>query len=490
MSKETQSYRQIMKATSIFGGVQVFQIIIGVIRSKFIAVLLGPTGMGIAGLFQATTGTIETLTNFGISNSAVKNISAAYGEGDNVKFGRIVGVLRNLLWLTGLLGLFITLAFAPYWSKITFGNSNYTWAFIFLSVILLLNQLNVGQQVLLIAMRQIKQLAKSSLLGGSISLCLTLPLYYFFGIEAVVPGLIIASLITFLINWYFASKLKFEKVKVSFKDIKQDGRDMLIMGFMISLSTIISMVYAYFLRIYIAKLGSLEDVGFYNAGLAIVNTYVVMVFAAMATDYYPKLSAIVNDVEKTNEAVNKQTEIIVLILSPVILLFILFIKWVIILLYSSDFLAINHMVLFAIIAMLFKAFSWAIGYLMLAKSAKKIYFWSELIKHSYEFGFSLIGYYYYGLTGLGIAFLISFILSAVQLYIISNWYFKYKLSKELIKLFSINIILIAICLLVVFSLSAFQMYLVGIVILAFACFYNLKQLNDRMGLLTLIKERF
>ena len=58
MNKQQASYRQIMKATSLFGGVQVFQIIIAVVRSKFVAILLGPSGMGIVGLLTSTTGLV------------------------------------------------------------------------------------------------------------------------------------------------------------------------------------------------------------------------------------------------------------------------------------------------------------------------------------------------------------------------------------------------------------------------------------------------
>ena len=38
MSEEKVSYREIMKATSLFGGVQVFNIIVALIKSKIIAV--------------------------------------------------------------------------------------------------------------------------------------------------------------------------------------------------------------------------------------------------------------------------------------------------------------------------------------------------------------------------------------------------------------------------------------------------------------------
>lgn len=72
MQEQRSSYRQIVKATSLFGGVQFFQILISVVRSKFVAILLGPSGMGIVGLLTSTTGLITGLTNFGLGTSAIK----------------------------------------------------------------------------------------------------------------------------------------------------------------------------------------------------------------------------------------------------------------------------------------------------------------------------------------------------------------------------------------------------------------------------------
>lgn len=82
MTEEQASYRQIIKATSLFGGVQAVQIIIQVIRPKFIAVLLGTSGIGIIGLLTSTIGLISSMTNFGLGISAVKTIAAAYETKD------------------------------------------------------------------------------------------------------------------------------------------------------------------------------------------------------------------------------------------------------------------------------------------------------------------------------------------------------------------------------------------------------------------------
>ncbi len=183
MAEQQNSYKQIVKTTSLFGGVQVFNIIIAIIRSKFIAVLLGPTGMGIAGLLTSTTGLISGLTNFGLGTSAVKNVAEANGTGNNIRVSTIVTVLRRWMWITGLLGAIITIIFSPWLSQLTFGNKDYTLAFIYLSVTLLLNQLSSGQMVVLQGLCKLQSLAKSDLLGSALGLLISIPMYYMWGIK-------------------------------------------------------------------------------------------------------------------------------------------------------------------------------------------------------------------------------------------------------------------------------------------------------------------
>ena len=97
MNDQQKSYRQIMKATSLFGGLQVFQIIISIIRSKFVAVLLGPAGMGVVGLLYTTTVFITALTDFGLGRSAVKNISEANSTQNEHRVATVITVLRKMI---------------------------------------------------------------------------------------------------------------------------------------------------------------------------------------------------------------------------------------------------------------------------------------------------------------------------------------------------------------------------------------------------------
>ena len=177
------------------------------------------------------------------------------------------------MWITGILGAVITLVFSPWLSQFTFGNKEYTAAFIWISITLLLNQLSSGELVFLQGLRRLQDLAKANVYGSAAGLIITIPLYYKFGVQGIVPVIIITALITLFFSWYFAKKIKIKKTKLTNEAIMVEGKSMLVMGFMISLSGLISIIVAYLLRIFINRTGNVADVGLYNAGFTIIITF-------------------------------------------------------------------------------------------------------------------------------------------------------------------------------------------------------------------------
>lgn len=493
MSEQQSAYRQIMKATSIFGGVQVFNILIGIIRSKFVAVLLGPTGMGIAGLLAATTGMIAGLTNFGLGTSAIKDISAAHGTGNTVRVSTVVTIFRRLVWITGLLGSIITLAFSQWLSQVTFGNKEYTYAFILISITLLLNQISTGQGVLLRGMREIGYMAKSGMIGSVLGLLTTIPLYYLYGINGIVPGIIVTSVTSLLLTWYFSRKLCIKPVYVSKVRTIAEGKGMLKMGFMISLSGLITLGASYIVRIYISNTGGVDQVGLYNAGFAIINTYVGLVFTAMSTDYYPRLSAVAHSNEKSREVINQQAEIALLILAPIIMVFLVFINWVVIILYSTKFLPVKDMILFAALGMFFKAASWAIAFIFLAKGASKLFFWNELFTNIYLLAINIAGYYFWGLTGLGISFLVAYILYLIQVFVVARLKYDFGYTTAFYKIFLLQLALACAGFVVVKLMDSPYSYGVGSLLILVSAWVAYKELDKRLDMKSIfasIKNRF
>lgn len=486
MTDERTSYRQIMKATSLFGGVQVLNIIIAIVRSKFIAVLLGPLGMGIAGLLNSTTNFVGTVTNFGLGVSAVRDVAAASSTNDEERIAKTVTVFRRLVWITGILGMVMVIILSPLLSQITFGNKDYTIAFILISVTLLITQISSGQSVLLQGLRRLKYLANATILGSILGLITTVPLYYFFGINGIVPAIIITALITLFGSWYYSNKIKIKSVSVTRKETFAEGKGMMKMGFMISLSGLISVGVAYVLRIYISNTGGVAQVGLYNAGFAIVNTYVGMVFTAMSRDYYPRLAAVAHSNELSKQTINQQAEIAILILAPIILIFLVFINVVVTLLYSDNFLAINDMVHWAVMGIFFQAASWAIAFVLLAKGASNLYFWNELIAAGYLLGFNILGYYLWGLTGLGISFIVSYIVYLIHMLILSSIKYSFNFNKNFLIIFFVQFILAVMCFLQVKFLQNNYSYIIGTVLIIISTIYSFFELDKRLEIIKII----
>jgi O-antigen/teichoic acid export membrane protein len=477
-----KSYREIFKATSLFGGVQVINIIIAVVRSKFVAVLLGPTGMGISGLLYATTDFISRLTNFGIGTSAVKNVAEAASTGDEKRVVRVVTVLRKLVWITGILGLVITAVLSPWLSQITFGNKDYTLAFIWISSTLFFKQLTSGQLVLLQGLRKLDFLARANLTGSILGLIIIIPLYYYWRIDGIVPAIILIALTALLLSWYYSNKVNVKSEKITIKETLTEGRDMLKMGVLLSLSGLISLGASYLIRIFISNKGGVDEVGLFSAGFAIINTYVGMVFTAMGTDYYPRLSAVANDNLEAKKMINQQAEIAILILAPILTIFLIFINWVIILLYSGKFVAVNEMIQWAALGMYFKAVSWSVAYILLAKGAARMFFWNELISNIYLLAFNIVGYQFAGLEGLGISFLIGYLVYMVQVFFVAKLKYSFGFDKVFLKVILIQLALGIACFIVIRTLISPWNYIVGSIFISISTLYSLRELERRIGL--------
>ena len=491
MSQTKTDYRSIFKATSLFGGVQVFTILISIIRSKIVAVLIGTTGVGLVGLFGAGTSLIQSVTQLGLAQSAVRNVSEAFASGNQERVNRVVTVLRSLVWITGLLGVLCVMIFSPVLSKTSFGNYDFTLSFISLSVILLFNQLSGGQKVILQGTRKLKYLAHASVWGSLLGLIICVPLYYWLGTDGIVPNLILGAFTAMLLSWYFSRKVPYTPVKLSVKEIFAEGGQMLKMGIAMSVSGILVALSAYILRSFINLQGGIDEVGLFQAGFAIMTTYVGMVFSAMGTDYYPRLSAVNHDNEKCRMIMNQQGEIGILILAPLILMCIVFVPLIVRILYSERFLGANDYIIWAASGMLFKMASWAISFIFIAKGESKLFMINETVVNIYSLVFQILGYWLLGLKGVGIGYALTFLCYFIQVYIISRVKYRFRFTVDFNRIFLIQLFLLILCVIFKVVLGASWMkYVIGTLLIGASMWYSLSGLEKRMGIISSIRLRF
>lgn len=129
--EKKESHKTILKTTGVFGFAQLLKILVGLVSSKFVALFLGTTGIGVVGLLQNTLTIITSLTGFGINISGVRMVALSYSENNQREFSKTILTLKRWSILTGLLGVLLTLILAKPLSIWTFGSSDYVnWFFI------------------------------------------------------------------------------------------------------------------------------------------------------------------------------------------------------------------------------------------------------------------------------------------------------------------------------------------------------------------------
>lgn len=487
-SPAESSYKQIAKATSLFGGVQAYNILLSIARTKLLAVLLGPAGMGLNGLLTGTTAMVASLTDLGLGFAAVKDIAAAHASGDAVQMARTAKVFQRLVWLSGLLGTAVILLAAPWLSEFTFQHRGYAQAFAVLSVTLLLGQLTASRNVLLQGTRRLTDLAAANVAGSTAGLAVSLPFYLLYGEGGIVPAILASAAASLGIAFYFGRRVQVQSVDVSWQDTARLGRSMVATGVVVSLNGLATAGSAYLLRVFISNEGSLADVGLYSAGFAVLNTYVGMVFTAMLSDYYPRLTAAIGDDGKWRQIVNDQANFALLVLAPILVGFIVFINLAVIILYSERFLAIDAMMRWAALGVLCKAASWPMGFLFVSKGDAKLFLYSELLANAYMLGLNIAGYRVYGLTGLGVAFFLGYALYLLQVALLTRRFYAFRFDASYFRLFGLHGALASLTFAVVSWLPAWPGYAVGALLTGLSAWISARELNRHMDLRGLIAK--
>ena len=483
------NYKDSFKATLLFSGVQIYQIIIRIVRSKFVAMLLGPAGIGITSLLRSTTDLVSTTTNLGLRTSGVKSIAAARVENDTERLEKIMAVLRRLVIITAILGTVICAVLSPIWSQQSFGNNDYIWSFVVVSLVILFDQLNQGELALLQGLQQRKMLANANVIGQTFGLIMTIPLYYIWGVKAIVAVLVLSSLLSLCITSFYVRKLHVRRVHVTFNEIITIGREMVKLGLLLSVQHLFSQGSTYLVRNYVSQTGGLEQVGLYSAGTAIITMYLGLVFTAMATDYFPRLAA-TKSIEEMSDTIRSQAEIAMLLFAPIIIVFVVFIKPIIVVLYSEKFLPIEVMLYISMAATLVKALAWSLSYSVLAKAKSKVFFVNEVFCILYTFVLNILGYKYYGLTGFGISMVVTYVCYLIQMSIVSNHYFNFHFGRYLWGTFILLNISIIVSISIKMILPEIAGYIAGSFLFIITSAYSVNRLNKRMSVIKILKERF
>lgn len=483
-----KSYTETFKNTVAFGGVQILTILISLVRGKFVALLLGPTGMGINNLFVSSLNIITTFTELGLELSAVREISNA--KNDRLEVSKKIKITEKLFIFCGVLGLILTIVFSPLLSKWTFGNYYYSYSYILLSFFVLFTALNKAYQTVFRGLQKINLIIKSGLFGSLAGLIVSIPILYFLKEEGIVPSLIATVIVALFSSWFFRRKILVDKITIPNKNILQSGKEMIKLGIMLIFANLLGILSKYLINIYISNTGNLADIGFYGAAISIGSQYVGFILASLSADYFPKLSAATADKFALNKVVNEQSEVVLLLATPLLIIMMITAPLLIRILLSKEFLVIEGFIRFIAIGSFFQMASFCMGYISFAKNDKKVYLFLEGgVSNMLQLAFSVYGYYLFGLKGLAIAFLAVYLIYFIIISIFTRFRYSYKISGDMLKIFSFSCIFIIATFTVYFFADALLANVLSVLILIINIIINYHFLNKKMDFRTIISRK-
>jgi O-antigen/teichoic acid export membrane protein len=481
--EQADSYSSILKYTALFGGVQGLAIVVGLVRNKIIAVLLGTDGMGLQSLFNSTIKLVSDSTNMGISMSAVKYLSSELSSGDDDKINGAVKVIRSWSFLAALIGFFVCIVLSPLLNKWTFSWGDHTLHFILLSPVVAMTAITAGETAILKGSRQLRHLASISVSCIIGTLILTVPLYYYFGEAGIVPALCIAALLQMVMTTLYSWR-RFP-LRFSFKrSLLSKGKSMIILGWAFVIAGILGSGADFIIRSVINNRGSLGEVGIFNSAYMLVMTYGGMVFAAMETDYFPRLSGIKRCGSEFNNMVNRQMEVNILIVSPMLALLFTFLPVLIPLLFSREFTPVTPLAQVLVIAIYLRALRLPMSYITLARGEAPSYLLMEGIFDVVEVITVIFAYLTWGLQATGFAIVATAVIDFFVLFIYMHHRYGYRISASVIKYsgaqYSIGLALYALTLIT----HSWLYWVVAIILSAMSIAFSLHILHSKTHLWT------
>ena len=489
-TEKSNGYSHIIKYMGVFGGVQTIGILIGLLRNKLIALILGPNGLGLLSLFNSAIKLVADATNLGISASAVKSISENFESGNEKNIIRSVAIVRFWSLLTALLGTVVCIILSPLLNKWTFTWGDHTLHFVFLSPAVGLMAVTGGELAILKATRQLRSLAIASVYNFAAALFFSVPVVCFFGEKGIVPSIVILSLCQMLMTIIFSFKRY--PLKLSFDiSIFKGGVGLVKLGVAFVAAMVMGSLSEFIIRSYLNNNGSLGTVGLYNAGYVMTMVYGGMVFSAMETDYFPRLSAITLNGDRFNDTINKQIEVSLLLISPMLAAFLIFLPIIIPILYSSEFLPVIGMMQALVPALYMRAIKLPLSYVPLARGDSFLFMILEGV-YAVFIVTSVIWFYdKWGLSGTGFAILLTAVVDFLMLSMVMHHKYGFVFSRSTMKCSIIHLSVGVMAFAVTFINYSEPVYwIVGIFVIILSLVISLIVLHSKTSLWNSLKSKF
>lgn len=388
----------------------------GIISTKFVAVLIGPTGVALLGQLRSFNAVIQTLASGGL-NSGIVKYSAEYKDSEKDFNDQLSTALAINAILTSIFSICL-IAFSSFFSVLILFTNEYLSVFIIFGITLPLYILNGIILSVLNGLKQFKKYVTINIITSLAGTLFTVLLVYFFNIKGALISAVTFQSFVLIITLFYSKNEKWIKVIFSrFKLNRKYWKNFSKFSLMALASAVATPITDMLIRHTLTDSFSLTSTGCWE-GINRISTMYLMVFTVSFSVYFlPRFAEL-----KTNNEIKYEIKKAIKVFSPLILIISVIIYLlrndIVLLLFSGRFDQMNDLFLFQLIGDNLRILSVLFAYLCMAKAWTGIFIFSELFFNFLYWFLMLFLIKNFGLMGSTISFAITYTFSLIYFLIV------------------------------------------------------------------------
>ncbi|EJQ0210281.1 O-antigen translocase [Escherichia coli] len=386
---------KMIKTSLLTGGYTLLKFLASFISNKVIAIYIGPSGVAILGNIQNYITLIYLFCGDLFKSAIIK-----YTAEDSVENIRIIkSAIISSAILNGIM-ITLVLIFSKDISILLTGSENYSQHFIIASFLTPFTILSIMIISYLNGIQNIKKFIILNIASSLIALIFTV----FLTVNNGLSGAILAILTNQFLIFLYILAFNREYIYIIISSIKKNvTKESYIRLFQFSSITLIAILCStlslFLIRALAIEYSSITEAGEWQAAWTISQLILTLLTISLNTYFLPKISSIKN----RNELIKEINTGIIIFIPFVILsclLLYLFKEYIVIILYSKDFINTGSFFLFLLVGVIFKSISWFYGITFVAKAKIKITILTEFIFALFWYLTSWLFIVKYNLIGL------------------------------------------------------------------------------------------
>jgi PST family polysaccharide transporter len=429
----------------IIGSAQAVNILISIVRMKILAVLVGPAGIGLLGIYNSLQSTAGAIAGLGLGNSGVRDIASS--KGDVGTLSRVRVVLFAASVVQGIIAMVLVWLFRVPLAEWLFGDAARATETGLVGVAIFFSLIAASQTALLQGLRRIGDLGRVTIwgaLGGTIA---GLTAVWLKGEGGLIWFLLVQPLVSVIVAFVITRKLpRPDGPRLGLSGAFATWKPMAALGIVFMLSGLVGAATLLLARSLIARDLGIEAAGLFSAAWGVAMVYVGFLLSAMAADFYPRLTEVIKDRDASTRLMNDQAQLGLAIGGPVLLVLMGTAPWFMKTLYSSEFVPAADILQWQVLGNVFKLASWPMSFAFVAAARSRLFLVIELIWNVAFLVFLCVGLPLIGAQAAGVAFLLGYVLYFIALHVLTRYVFDFRWERLSIGLLAVHVMLTALVL--------------------------------------------